>query len=60
MIASATSNSNSDPLNVEHMLSQEDKAALESVLADKLSTSSSEKNSQDIYNAALLFGIELQ
>lgn len=59
MIASATSNSGTDPLNVEHMLSQSDKESLESVLTDKLATATTVEESQNIYNAALLFGIEL-
>ena len=60
MIASATSNSSSDPLNIEHKLSENDKEGLGNALSDKLASELSAEERQNILNAALLFGITLQ
>ena len=60
MMASATANSQSDPLNIEHKLSENDKESLKSALEEKLASSTDSNETQNVLNAALLFGITLQ
>ena len=59
MIGSAVKENAQDPYNIDASLSEADKAALESTLAQSYATSTSSQDKQAIKDIAQLFGVEL-